>query len=88
MGAESIFVNIIGYSAAVVGTSLMLPQVAKSWKTKSVGDLSFGMTVLYFFNCLLWLSYGVLIAAMPVIVANSIALVISIVQLGLQLRYR
>ena len=85
---ENTLANIVGYVAAMVGTSLMLPQVAKSWKTKSVEDLSFGMTILYFFNCLLWLSYGVLIAAAPVIVANSIALVISIAQVSLLLRYR
>lgn len=81
-------INIIGYTAVAVGTSLMLPQVIKAWKTKRVEDLSFGMVVLYFFNCLLWLLYGLLIAALPVIVANSIALVISIAQVILKLKYR
>ena len=80
--------NLVGYSAAVVGTFLMLPQVLKSWRTKRVEDLSFGMTVLYFFNCLLWLIYAILITAVPMIVANSAGLIISIIQVGLKLKYR
>ena len=80
--------NLVGYTAAVVGTFLMLPQVVKSWRTKRVEDLSLGMTVLYFFNCLLWLIYGLLITAFPMIVANAAALVVSIVQVVLKLKYR
>ena len=82
------FTDLIGYAATVVGTCFMLPQIAKSWKTRSVSDLSMGMVVLFFFNCILWLSYGILISAMPVIIANGIGLVISIVQSILKLKYR
>ncbi|MGA9365526.1 MAG: SemiSWEET family transporter [Bacteroidota bacterium] len=80
--------NLVGYTAAVVGTFLMLPQVVKSWRTKRVEDLSLGMTILYFLNCLLWLIYGLLITAVPMIVANSTGLVISIIQVALKLKYR
>ena len=82
-----IITEIIGFTAAAVGTSLMLPQVIKSIKTKKVGDISFGMLWLYFFNCLLWLIYGSLILAWPVIVCNFIALIISILQLFLKIKY-
>ena len=79
--------NLIGYTAAVVGIFLMLPQVVKSWRTKRVEDLSLGMTILYFLNCFLWLLYGLLISSFPMIVANSAALVISIIQVVLKVKY-
>ncbi len=79
--------EIIGFSAAIVGTSLMLPQVIKCIKTRKVDDISLGMLLLYFFNCLLWLIYGTLIIAWPVIICNFLALIISIVQLALKLKY-
>ncbi len=82
-----IFKEIIGYSATIVGTSLMLPQVYKSLKTKSVKDLSWGMLSLYFLNCLLWLIYGTLISSTPLALTNGIALAISIFQISLKLRY-
>jgi len=84
---DNIFLNIIGYSAAVIGTSLMLPQVIKSYKTKSVADLSWGMLILYFLNCALWLIYGILISASHLILTNAIALVISVIQVLLKLRF-
>lgn len=83
----NIFINIIGFSAAIVGTSLMLPQVLKSYKTKSVSDLSWGMLVLYFLNCALWLIYGILISAFHLILTNAIALIISVIQVLLKLKY-
>ena len=79
--------EIIGFLAAVVGTSLMLPQVVKTIRTKKVDDLSFLTLVLYFVNCVLWLAYGVLINAWPVIACNFSALIISILQLGLKIKY-
>ena len=81
-------VDVVGYTATIVGTGLMLPQVMKSLQTKKVGDLSLGMVWLYFFNCLLWFAYGILIRAFPVIIANGIGLVISVAQIFLKLKYR
>ncbi len=79
--------EIIGYTATVIGTCLMLPQVIKSIQTKRVHDLSYLMIILYFLNCLLWATYGILIWAVPLIVCNSIALIISIFQIGLKMKY-
>lgn len=83
----NILTQIIGFLAAAVGTSLMLPQVIKTVKTKKVNDLSLTMLVFYFLNCLLWLAYGILILAWPVIVCNFVALIISIFQLVLKFKY-
>jgi lactoylglutathione lyase len=78
---------MIGYAAVAVGTSFMLPQVLKSWRTKRADDLSLASGTLYFANSILWLTYGLLISAWPVAVANALALVISIVQVSLKLKY-
>lgn len=80
--------DIVGYAAMIVGTGVMLPQIVKSLQTKKVEDLSLGMVWLFFFNCLLWFTYGILIRASPVIIANGIGLVISVVQVFLGLKYR
>lgn len=82
------FVSAIGYLAAVVGSILMLPQVIRSWRTRAVDDLSFSMVWLYVTNCALWLAYGLLAGLPPVWLTNAAALVISLVQLGLKIRYR
>ena len=81
------FTTIVGYLATATGISIMLPQFFKTLKTKSVKDVSWGMLIVYFFNCIFWLAYGLLLGANPIILTNSIALVISIAQIILQVRY-
>ena len=84
---NELFTNIIGYSAAVIGTSLMMPQVIKSLRSKSVKDLSYLTLVLYFLNCLLWAIYGFMLAALPMIICNVIGFVISVFQLMIKVKY-
>ena len=45
---QILITGIVGFSAAVVGTILMLPQIIKTIKTKKVDDLASGMLWLYF----------------------------------------
>lgn len=80
--------DMVGYAATVVGTSMMLPQLATSWRTKHMRDVAFGMIALFLLNCLLWLAYGLMIAAPPMVVANAIGFVISLALLGLKIRFR
>jgi MtN3 and saliva related transmembrane protein len=80
--------EMIGFMAIIIGTSIMLPQVFKSIKTKSVSDLSWGMLNLYFCNCLLWFIYGFFIFDIPLILTNGVALCISILQIVLKIKYR
>ncbi len=79
--------TIAGYGGVVAGVSFMLPQVYKSWKTKSVADLSWWMLGLFLLNCVFWLAYGILEAATPVVIVNAISLVTALVQIGLKYRY-
>lgn len=79
--------DMIGYAGAAVGTCIMLPQVYTSYRTKKVDDLSVMTVILYVLNCILWLIYGIRIAAMPAIVANGFGLVISIAQLIVRIKF-
>lgn len=81
------FTTIVGYMATVTGTCVMLPQVYKTFKTKSVEDVSWGMLVIYFFNGIFWLTYGVLLGAAPLIITNLLALIICTTQITLQVKY-
>jgi MtN3 and saliva related transmembrane protein len=70
-------VNWIGTLAGVLTTIAFIPQVAKTWKTQSASDISLWMFLLFSSGVLLWLIYGVLLRAMPIIVANGITLSLS-----------
>jgi len=69
--------SLIGNIAAILTTSSFLPQAIKTIKTKDTGSLSFPMYLLFVIGVSLWLVYGTLNQQMPIIVGNSITLILS-----------
>jgi MtN3 and saliva related transmembrane protein len=60
-------IDIIGYIAGILGLIALIPQIVKSFETKSTGDLSLSMYLIYTISVILWLVYGYLINSMPMI---------------------
>jgi len=67
--------EIIGFLAAILGTICWLPQTIKTWRTREVNDLSIWANLLILATVTLWLIYGILLGAWPLIVANVISIV-------------
>jgi MtN3 and saliva related transmembrane protein len=65
-------VELLGFIAATLTTGAFAPQVWKSWRTRSVRDLSPLMILAMGTGNMAWLAYGVLTNSMPLIVANII----------------
>jgi len=63
--------NIIGFLAALICSISMTPQVIKIHKTKKTEDLSLWAFTVLATGLFLWLVYGLLIKAMPVILGNA-----------------
>jgi len=71
-------ITIIGLAAGVCTTIAFVPQAVKTWQTKSAKDLSLGMYLLFCWGTLLWLIYGILIASLPIILANAVTLLLAL----------
>ena len=65
----------LGLIGATLTTVTFLPQLIKVFKTHSTKDISAGMFVLFVVDFFVWLIYGILIKDIPLIIANSFALV-------------
>ena len=76
--------DALGYVAAVFATGSFVPQVIKTWRTRSAEDLSFVMLLLHILGMTLWLIYGVGIGSAPIIVANAIAILLDLVLVALK----
>jgi MtN3 and saliva related transmembrane protein len=79
-------VDALGYVAAVFATGSFVPQVIKTWQTRSAEDLSYLMLVTHIIGMLLWLAYGVMIGATPVVVANTVAVLLDVALIVLKMR--
>jgi MtN3 and saliva related transmembrane protein len=81
-------ITILGLIAAACTTIAFLPQVVRNWKRRSTGDLSFGAFGLFTAGVTLWLVYGLIIDNLPIIVSNSVTLVLNAINLAQIVKYR
>jgi MtN3 and saliva related transmembrane protein len=72
-------IEILGCLAFVSSLIGLSPQVYKSLRTKSSGDVSMIMLVNYLLGCLFWLFYGVLSCAFWVVLSNAFGCLLSFV---------
>jgi MtN3 and saliva related transmembrane protein len=78
--------SLIGLAAAFCTTVAYVPQVLRIWKTRSTQDISLGMYLVMSLGLVLWLTYGISIGSLPVILANGATLVLTSIILVLKLR--
>tara|TARA_Y100001958_G_C20632058_1_gene168575 strand:- start:81 stop:341 length:261 start_codon:yes stop_codon:yes gene_type:complete len=69
--------SYIGFFAAFCTTFAFLPQAIKVYKTKSTKDISLYMFLIFTLGVLSWLIYGIIINDLPVMLANSVTLILS-----------
>lgn len=79
--------ELIGFLAGVLVAAALLPQVIKSWKTKSTKDISLGWSVTSITGQIMWLVYGALISSPSLVIMSAITLVMALSVLYLKLRY-
>ena len=80
-------VDWIGSAAAILTTTAFIPQVLKVWHTRHTADISLGMYAMFTLGVALWLAYGILLEAWPIIIANSITLLLAGAVLVMKIRF-
>jgi MtN3 and saliva related transmembrane protein len=83
----SLQLDLIGYVAASLTTASFVPQAIKTFRTRDVSGISLGMYTLFTVGVALWLAYGVLLGAWPVIVGNVITLSLALGILCMKIKY-
>ncbi len=67
----------VGLAAGALTTLSFVPQVLKSWRTRSTHDVSLGMFVTMCVGVALWLAYGILRRDIPMMTANGVTLLLA-----------
>lgn len=80
--------DLIGYLAASLTTLSFVPQAWHTFTTRDVRGISLGMYSAFTGGVALWLVYGLLLGAWPVVVANAITLALAFAILLMKLRFR
>ncbi len=80
-------IDLIGSIAAFLTTVAFVPQVVRIWRSRSAADISLPMYVVFTLGVILWLVYGILLGAMPIIIANCVTLLLSVSVVAMKLRW-
>ena len=78
---------MMGYFAGFLTTISFLPQVVKTWKSRSASDLSLGMFSVFSVGVMFWLIYGFLIQEPPIIFWNSVTLALVLAILVMKFKF-
>lgn len=84
---SSLAATVVGSAAALCSIVSFAPQAIKIWREKDASSVSlktYSLTVTCF---VLWVAYGVLTQAWPLIVANGCALVMASAVLAMKWRF-
>jgi MtN3 and saliva related transmembrane protein len=80
-------VEIIGSVGATCTTLAFVPQVLQIWKTRSAKDVSLPMYITFMVGIICWFTYGLMLNAWPIIVANIITFVLALAVILMKLRW-
>jgi MtN3 and saliva related transmembrane protein len=74
---EGAWIDALGYAAAALTTGAFVPQVWHTVRTRDVSGISLGMYSVFTAGIALWLLYGLVMRAWPIVAANAITLALA-----------
>lgn len=81
-------IAFFGIAGGILNTIRLLPQVYKSWTTKSTHDLSVYFLVILFLQSILMMLYGFFKPDYIILFTNISPLACSIILLRLKMKYK
>jgi MtN3 and saliva related transmembrane protein len=78
--------DLLGYAAATLTTAAFMPQAWLTFRTRDVSGISLAMYSVFTIGIALWLLYGVLLQAWPIVIANTVTLALAAGILAMKLR--
>ena len=72
------YIEFFGYLAAILTTAAFVPQLIKTIRTKKADDVSLITLIMFIVGLISWIIYGYKISSTPILIANSITLVLNL----------
>ncbi len=80
-------IHWIGGLAAVLTTICWLPQALRVVRYKDTAAISLATNLIFATGILLWLVYGIAIGNWPLIAANAVSMMFTLVIIAMKLRH-
>jgi MtN3 and saliva related transmembrane protein len=80
-------IEIVGLVAGGVTTFSYLPQVIRVYRLKSAYEISLTFTLFFTLGLGGWLTYGILLGQLPLVLWNAFSLALALAMLYAKLKY-
>lgn len=84
----NLWITILGGAAAAGTTAAWLPQLLKTWRSRSAKDFSWIYLALFSTGVTLWIVYGVMRKDAVIVIANAVTLALVLSVLFVKVRER
>ena len=84
---NSIKIEFFGYFAAILTTAAFIPQLIKTLKIKKADDVSLITLIMFISGVGAWIIYGYEISSFPILLANTITLILNLLILISKIYY-
>jgi len=68
---DSTALTIFGLIAGAVTSIGFIPQLIRGYRTKKLDDISYYMPIVLAVGMILWFTYGLLLGALAIMIANT-----------------
>jgi len=82
------WIQFMGHFGAFLTSVTFIPQVYRTWKLRSAGDISLLMLFIVLTSTIVWLTYAVALMLWPVIIANGIVCVLSLLLIYFKISFK
>lgn len=80
-------VHWIGGVAALLTTICWLPQAVRAMRLKDTRAISLSTNLVFAAGIVLWLAYGIALGNWPLIAANAVSLLFTLIIIAMKLRH-
>ncbi len=81
------FAQILGWTATLLFSTMIVPQMIKTIKTKDTKGVSLTLFIIYIIGNIIALVYALLISQPPLIFKYSVAIMTTAIYIGLYVTY-
>ncbi|WP_297983853.1 SemiSWEET family transporter [uncultured Chryseobacterium sp.] len=79
--------EIIGLAGGFLSCITFVPQIFKTWKSKSVKDISVSTFLIVLASTIIWIAYGVFKDSISVILTNIIVFLTAVIMLWMKWKF-
>ena len=79
--------EIIGLLGGFLSCITFVPQIFKTWKTKSVGDISVSSFFIVVASTIIWIFYGFFKDSISVILTNIVVFLTAVIMLWMKWKF-